>query len=521
LGFRGRGTRTITSALVIALIFVVALSQLAPASYGEVTAANAGSVPVEFVVGFKREYRIPEVGKQLAVSSGGQILKELSHPALNAIVVRVPSEAADAFQRAMRRSPLVRYVDKNGNVSATIVPNDPGYATQWPLTKIQAPQAWDINTGSSSVVIGVIDTGIDYTHPDVAPNYLACGYDWVNNDANPIDDNGHGTHVAGTIAARTNNALGVAGVAGGWGTTHGVTLIAEKVLDASGTGYWDDVASGITHAVDKCGVGVINLSLGGWGLPPTAVQDALQYAASKGVITVVAAGNDNKDAGLGFYPCAYGPSHPKSSAEIVMCVSATDSSDNRASFSNYGDPVDISAPGVNVLSTVLAHSYAYMSGTSMATPQVAAVAALVKSQFPDATRDQVWTYLLAGADDLGASGWDKYFGWGRVNAYQALLGLSTVTSTVTSTLTSTLYSTTVTITSTTTWGTTTSYVTITSGTVTSTRTFTSTVTASRGGTASSSSSLFNVLLPICLLWLGLTPIHPVNRVRKRLRRRTA
>jgi thermitase len=436
-------------------------------------------------------------------------------------VVRVPSEAADAFQRAMRRSPLVRYVDKNGNVSATIVPNDPGYGAQWPLTKIKAPQAWDTNTGSSSVRVGVIDTGIDYTHPDIAPNYFACGYDFVNHDTDPRDDNGHGTHVAGTIAGRTNNALGIAGIAGGWGSTHGVTLIAEKVLDASGSGSWDDVASGITHAVDACGVQVINLSLGGWGLPPTAALDALQYAADKGVMSVVAAGNDNYDASAGFYPCAYGPGHPKSSAEIVMCVSATDSSDNRASFSNYGDPVDISAPGVNVLSTVLKNSYGYMSGTSMATPQVTAVVALVKSQFPDATRDQVWAYVLAGADDLGVAGWDRYFGWGRVNAYQALLGLSTVTSTVTSTLTSTLYSTTVTITSTTTWGTTTSYVTITSGTATSTRTFTSTVTASRGGTASSSSSLINVLLPISLLWLGLTPIHPVNRVRKRLRRRTA
>jgi subtilisin family serine protease len=531
LGFRERQVTTTTSALVIAFIFVSALLQLAPVSFGEPAVANAAqSVPTEFVVGFRREYGIPEAGRQLVVSSGGQILKELSHPALNAIVVRVPSRVADAFQSAMRRSPLVRYVDPNGNASATIVPNDPMYVSQWALPKIQAPQVWEINTGSASVRVGVIDTGIDYTHPDVAPNYLACGYDWVNNDAYPMDDNGHGTHVAGTIAAQTNNGLGVAGVAGGWGSAHGVTLIAEKVLNSQGVGYWDDVASGITHAVDTCHVNVINLSLGGWGLPPTTLQDALQYAAGKGVITVVAAGNDNYDAGLGFYPCAYSSGHPKYSADIVMCVSATDPSDNRAGFSNYGDPIEISAPGVNIWSTIPSGSYGYKSGTSMATPYVAAVVALVMSQFPTYTRDQVWTQVLAGADDLGAPGWDKYFGWGRVNAYQALSGFSnvaTVTFTTTSTLTSTVYSTTSTTTSTTTVGTTTSYLTITSGTTTFTSTFTSTVTlpataalaATPQGATASSFSLINILLPISLLCLGLRPIHPVNRVGKRLRRR--
>jgi len=381
------------------------------------SAAQAESIPGEFIVGFKKEFHIPEAGKQLAISKGANILKELTHPALNAILVRVPLQQADAFQQAMKESPLVRYVEANGIVRATIVPNDPKYGSQWSLPKIQAPQAWDINTGSSSVRVGVIDTGIDYTHQDIVRNYVSCGYDWVNNDPDPMDDNSHGTHVAGTIAARTNNGLGVAGVAGGWGTTKGVTLIAEKVLNSAGSGDTAVLSQAITHAVDVCGVDVINLSLGWSGFFSIDVRDALQYAADHGVISVAAAGNSSSDAST-FYPCAYGPGHPLSTAEIVMCVSATDSSDNFASsFSNFGNPVDISAPGVNIRSTIPGNSYGYKQGTSMATPHVAAVVALVMSRFPSYTRDQVWNCVLAGTEDRGAAGWDAYYGWGRLNAY--------------------------------------------------------------------------------------------------------
>ena len=406
--FGGKGS-TPATALLIILLIVTTLSAIPQRSYAISAAQAESSIPGEFIVGFKKEFHIPEAGKQLAVSKGGKILKQLTHPALNAILVRVPLQQADAFQRAMKESPLVRYVEPNVIVSATIVPNDPMYGSQWSLPKIQAPQAWDISTGSSSVRVAVIDTGIDYNHQDIAPNYASCGYDWVNNDADPMDDHGHGTHVAGTIAARTNNGLGVAGVAGGWGTTQGVTLIAEKVLDSSGNGFDADVASGITHAVDTCGVRVINLSLGGTGYSNT-LQSALQYAADHGVISVAAAGNNSGDAST-FYPCAYGPGHPMSTAELVMCVSATGRSDDFVVVSsygwgsNFGNPVDISAPGVSILSTYRG-SYAYLSGTSMATPHVAAVVALVMSQFPSYTRDQIWNYVLAGAEDRGVAGWD-------------------------------------------------------------------------------------------------------------------
>lgn len=367
-------------------MIVTTLSAIPQRSYA-ISAAQAESIPGEFIVGFKKEFHIPEAGKQLAVSKGGKILKQLTHPALNAILVSVPIQQADAFQRAMKESPLVRYVEPNVIVSATIVPNDPMYGSQWALAKIQAPQAWDISTGSSSVRVGVIDTGIDYNHQDIAPNYASCGHDYVNNDADPMDDYGHGTHVAGIIAARTNNLLGVAGVAGGWGTTHGVTLIAEKVLNSAGSGNTAVLSQAITHAGDVCGVDVINLSLGWSSFFSTDVRDALQYAADHGVISVAAAGNNRRDASS-FYPCAYGSGHPFSTAEIVMCVSATGSSDNFASsFSNFGSPVEISAPGVNILSTYPGNSYASLSGTSMATPHVAGVVALVMSQFPSYTRD--------------------------------------------------------------------------------------------------------------------------------------
>lgn len=424
--FGGKGS-TPATALLIILLIVTTLSAI-PQRFHATSAAQAESIPGEFIVGFKKEFHIPDAGKQLAVSKGGNILKQLTHPALNAILVRVPLQQADAFQRAMKESPLVRYVEPNVIVSTTIVPNDPRYGDQWALPKIQAPQAWDINTGSSSVRVAVLDTGIDYTHDDIAPNYLPCGYDWVNSDTDPMDDhndpgtgNSHGTNVAGTIAAHTNNGIGVAGVAGGWGTTHGATLIAEKVMDSTGRGDTFTLADAITHAVDVCNVDVINLSLGWYDFFSDTVQSALQYAADRGVISVAAAGNHGRE-NSSFYPCAYGSGHPLSTAEIVMCVSATDSSDNRASFSNYGNAVDVSAPGVNVLSTVRRGfgDYGYKSGTSMATPHVAAVVALVMSQFPSYIRDQIWNRVLAGTDDRGAAGWDAYYGWGRLNAHLAL-----------------------------------------------------------------------------------------------------
>jgi thermitase len=419
--------RTTITVFAIALLLVTALSAIPPRSYA-ISAAESEFIPGEFIVGFKREFLTPEAGKQLAVSKSGKILKELTHPALNAILVRVPLQQADVFQRAMKESPLVRYVEPNLIVSTTIVPNDPRYRDQWAPPKIRAPQAWDINTGSSSVRVGVLDTGVDYTHEDIASNYLACGYDWVNSDTDPMDDhsdpvtgNSHGTHVAG-IAARTNNGIGVAGIAGGWGTSHGVTLIAEKVMNSTGSGDTSTLALAITHAVDVCGVDIINMSLGWYDFFSYIVQSALQFAADRDVISVAAAGNENRD-NSSFYPCAYGSGHPLSTAEIVMCVSATDSSDNRASFSDYGNPVDISAPGVNVLSTVRRGfgDYGYKSGTSIATPHVVGVVALVMSQFPGYTRDQVWMDVLTGTDDFGPASWDAYYGWGRLNAHLPLV----------------------------------------------------------------------------------------------------
>jgi hypothetical protein len=222
----------------------------------------------------------------------------------------------------------------------------------------------------------------------------------VNYDPDPLDDNGHGTHCAGVIAAAINNSVGIAGLAQ-------VRIMAEKTLDASGSGSSSELAKAIVHSVNQ-GANIISCS---WGssTESTVLHEAMRYAYGHGVLVVAAAGNDATNAK--HYPAAF---------DEVVAVAATDELDNPASFTNYGDWVKVAAPGVNIYSTVLDGTYAYMSGTSMATPHVSGAAALIWSKFPNMTRDQVWAQLQYTADDLGAPGFDVYYGFGRVNARKAV-----------------------------------------------------------------------------------------------------
>jgi subtilisin family serine protease len=302
--------------------------------------------------------------------------------------------------RALYAEPLVEY-------QAQSVPTDPYFDKQWGMKAaagIDLPGARETTKGSG-VIVAVIDTGIRAQATDFAGTAFAPGIDVVNNDADPTDDNGHGTHVAGTIAQTTDNGIGCAGVA------PEATLLAIKALNAQGSGSNVTIAAGIREAV-KRGARVINLSLGGGH--SLSLQSAVNDALAAGVVIVAAAGNGG--GGSLLYPAAY---------PGVISVGAVGSNGQRASFSQYGSTLSISAPGVGILQQTFSPStgrygYGSWNGTSMATPHVAGTAALVMSVNAGLKPADVKGLLERTATDLGAVGRDSYTGAGRVNAAAAL-----------------------------------------------------------------------------------------------------
>jgi len=291
--------------------------------------------------------------------------------------------------------------------SPTRTPNDPYYFLQWNMRHIGAPAAWWITIGEPSATVAILDTGVDMDHPDLIDN-LVPGWDFVNADALPDDDHGHGTHVAGILGARGNNRLGVAGLA--WQSA----LMPLKILDENGIGYADAAYKAVVWAVDN-GARVLNMSFGACGQSPPLLEAAVSYALAKGVVVVAAVGNVDGStgcpAGSQVYPAAY---------PGVLGVGATDSSDNVASYSNKVTFLDVAAPGTGIFSTSHDGGYRYMDGTSMATPHVSGVAALIRSAYPNLTHEQVIDAITGSAIDLGVPGWDPSYGYGLVNAGQAL-----------------------------------------------------------------------------------------------------
>lgn len=382
------------------VIFLLVMSSVA--IYTVEAKPGNGFVPNEMIVG------VENIGSRVLFAiegSGGVVLEQI--PTLRAVRVYVPSAMENVFMAAMKGRPGVRYVERNVIFKAVYTPNDPYWDDLWGMRIIEADYAWNISKGSTFVTVAIIDTGVEYTHDDLSGHYVTLGYDWVNSDNDPMDDHGHGTHCAGTAAAVMDNQIGVVGVAQ-------VSIMAEKVLDASGSGYADDVAQGIVHAADA-GAEVISISLGGYR-SSALIEDACQYAWDKGSILVAAAGNENTLRKL--YPAAY---------DTVISVAATDRYDEKASYSNWGDSIELSAPGGDgddypdwILSTYLDNWYAWGAGTSMACPHVSGLAALVWSYESSLTNQQLRTHLQNTADDLGDAGKDKYFGYGRINAYRAL-----------------------------------------------------------------------------------------------------
>lgn len=401
---------------VVAVIVLAAL--LAPPAGTAPSLAADEFVPGEVLVKFRPGTPGAEVAAAHRQADGEP--REVI-PGINVQVVRVPPGRERAAVEAYRRNPNVEFAEVNGFYSAiqtAWTPNDPRYPQQWQYPKIQAPEAWAVVTGAAQVAIAILDSGIDQSHEDLQVK-IARNVNFTR--SRTVDDRyGHGTHVAGSAAAATNNGLGVAG------TCPNCVLYNVKVLGDNGSGSWSAIANGIVWAANS-GAKVINMSLGG-STGSSTVEAAVNYAWGKGVVLVAAAGNENTTSPL--YPAAY---------DNVIAVAATDQSDNKASFSNYGSWVDIAAPGVGILSTAPDHrnriwgsgvKYAVGNGTSMATPHVAGVAGLVWSTGacpvdptnPSAASACVRSRIENGADKIAGTG--TYWSSGRLNAYNAVMGLT-------------------------------------------------------------------------------------------------
>ena len=289
--------------------------------------------------------------------------------------------------------------------------DDPYFGYQWGLTQIEVQDAWPLGSGTG-VTVAIVDSGVDMNHPDLAAK-LTGGYDVADGDSWPQDSVGHGTHVAGIVAAVSGNGIGVAGV--GWDTL----IMPVKVSGSDGMIWTSDVADGIVGAVET-GARVINLSLGSEN-PSQALQSATDYAHSRGVLVVASAGNCGDPSTCELNGCSkHNPVIYPAANPHVLAVGATTPYGTRGSFSEYGSFVDVAAPGVDILSTMWDNTYDYASGTSMASPFVAGLASLVWSGNPALSADQVAQIIAGTATDLGPAGRDDEFGWGLINARAAV-----------------------------------------------------------------------------------------------------
>lgn len=367
------------------------------------SAASADSVIVKYKAGAAAK------SKSAAADRAGLSAVLGTVAANGAQVVEVAD--AEAAAAVLNRSSTVEYAEPNLELKAFGVPDDARFGELYGLDNandadLDAPEGWDLlgYPGIPATTVGIVDTGIDAAHEDLSGKVVACGsVQLLTNrvrEGSCKDDNDHGTHVAGTIAAKANNSVGVAGV------SYNSNLAICKALNALGSGTTAGVANCITYLAAK-GVKIISMSLGGGA--SSTLQTAVRNATSSGSLIIAAAGNDG-DATLN-YPAAY----PE-----VVSVAATDRNDARASFSNANSDVEIAAAGVDVLSTKRGGGYVAFSGTSMATPHVAGVAALIAAKNPSWTAAQIRSKLDASVDDLGAAGRDAQFGFGRVNLVKAV-----------------------------------------------------------------------------------------------------
>jgi thermitase len=324
---------------------------------------------------------------------GGTVVNSID--ALRVRVVEVPAVAADRVRAAWQRNPNVERVEVDGTVAATWVPPDPLWTAQWEQRQVRAPRAWNLERGTYRTVVAIVDTGVQLNHPDLAGRLLD-GYDFVNHDWRPYDDNGHGTAVAGIVAA-SSNSLGIAGMCAQ------CKLLPVKALDANGMGMWTVAAKAIVWAADHH-ADVINLSFGG----PTGgstLGNAIAYARAKGAVVVAAAGNFGSQSF--FYPAAF---------PGVISVAASSDWDLQYSWSDYSTTwVDLAAPGCT-WATKRGSSYGSFCGTSAATPVVSGIAALLDSARPGISRTEMETILTSATD---RTPW-AFTRFGRIDAYKAV-----------------------------------------------------------------------------------------------------
>jgi thermitase len=367
------------------------------------------------------------------------ILRSYGFPAVRQIgrsgvysVRTAPGVAVPLTLSMLRRNPDIALARPDYRIRLADVPDDAFFSYQYNLRNrgglldlapdlqlqttagadIKATTAWDTVKGDAGTIIAVVDTGVDMTHPDLADKIVSSGHDFANDDDDATDDVWHGTHVAGVAAADTGNGVGIAGVA--WNCR----ILPVKVTDANGNGYYSWIIDGITWAADN-GAKVINISLGG-DVDDPFLEEACKYAHDKGVVICAAAGNDGTLGVL--YPAAYD--------QYVLAVSASDYTDAIADFSSYGPEVDVAAPGVLILGPAPQWyvgeaylPYIFASGTSMATPQVSGLAALIRSLKPDLSVDDLMRVVRYTADDINRSaypGRDDHAGYGRIDMARAL-----------------------------------------------------------------------------------------------------
>ncbi|SJZ75092.1 S8 family peptidase [Selenihalanaerobacter shriftii] len=324
---------------------------------------------------------------------------------------------------------IIENAEPNVVAHSTLIPNDDCYCTQWGPKHIEAAKGWSLETGKENITIAVLDTGISLNHPDLKPN-LVQGYDMVDitpdefitspgweltgdyldRDFLPIDEVGHGTHVAGIIAAVGNNAEGIAGV-----TWH-CRVMPVKVLtkyknittgQVTGIGLFDDISAGVIQATDA-GADIINLSLGSLN-KSLILEDAINYTLNQDVTIIAAMGNENIEE----------PSYPAAFPGVIA-VGSINKNDQLSDFSNSGDHIDLVAPGEDIMSSYLNNGYKKLSGTSMAAPHVAGLVGLIKSINPSLSNNQIQNILFKTATDLGKKGFDKFYGWGKINIFEAL-----------------------------------------------------------------------------------------------------
>ena len=328
----------------------------------------------------------------------GRLSKRLNR--LGVAVVEVPAGAEEAIAKRLARHEHMKFAEVDLAIAPDLLPNDQYYGNAWHLPKIQADLAWERSLGDG-VTVAVLDTGVDANHLDLGANLLP-GWNSVSgsSDASAVSDiNNHGTWVSGVVAALSNNSLGVASVA--WNAK---VLPVRVTNTTDGVAYTSDIANGLTWAADH-GAKVANISYGVSG--SATVSSAAQYVRSKGGVVCVSAGNSGAD-----------PGYAKN--ETVISVSATNSSDTRTSWSSYGSYVDFAAPGEGIQTTARGGGYSSVSGTSFSSPMTAGLVALMMAANPKLTPTDIEAILQNTADDLGTPGWDAYYGFGRINAAEAV-----------------------------------------------------------------------------------------------------